>query len=197
VCGRFQQSLASLVQILSCSSRHYVRCIKPNDKLQPGIFTSVKVIMQLRSNGIFETIRMRKAGYASHIPFDIFYKRFSFLGFNNSSKEVILSFLSHNFPDKTQWVIGKSKVFLKEKMIEYFDNLRREYFGKSVIKIQSRIRTYHWMIKLQILIEHRQKLIRSSLIMQRYIRSWTAKQRLAVLIEQHNRRLRAIIIFQR
>jgi len=48
VCGRFQQSLASLVQILGSSNRHYVRCIKPNDNLQPGIYNTLKVLLQLK-----------------------------------------------------------------------------------------------------------------------------------------------------
>jgi len=197
VCGRFQQSLANLVHILSSSSRHYVRCIKPNDKLQPNIYTPVKVLLQLRSNGIFETIKMRKAGYASHIPFDNFYKRFGFLGIKNESKDQISVFLRELFPDKSQWVIGKTKVFLKDKTTETLEVQRREIYIKAIVKIQSRVRVYHLALKLQVLKEQRARFNRGVLTFQRYIRCWNAKRRLALLAELYNRRMRCIITVQK
>ena len=45
--SKFKADLANLAQTLASSNRHYVRCIKPNDKKAPNDFDSKKVMAQL------------------------------------------------------------------------------------------------------------------------------------------------------
>lgn len=43
-----QQQLVSLLEILNTTEPHYIRCIKPNNLLKPGIFENKNVLQQLR-----------------------------------------------------------------------------------------------------------------------------------------------------
>ena len=43
-----QQQLQSLMETLSTTEPHYIRCVKPNTVLKPGIFENFNVLNQLR-----------------------------------------------------------------------------------------------------------------------------------------------------
>jgi myosin-5 len=46
--SRFKLQLQSLMETLSSTEPHYIRCVKPNNVLKPAIFENVNVIQQLR-----------------------------------------------------------------------------------------------------------------------------------------------------
>lgn len=54
---------------------HFVRCIKPNDDREALKFCQERVLAQLRSTGILETVSIRRQGYSHRIPFEEFVKR--------------------------------------------------------------------------------------------------------------------------
>lgn len=43
-----QQQLQQLLETLSATEPHYIRCVKPNNLLKPAIFESKNVLQQLR-----------------------------------------------------------------------------------------------------------------------------------------------------
>ena len=69
-------SFQKLMDKLTASECHFVRCIKPNDKKQPGIFESAKVLDQLKFSGAMETVQIRKAGYLFRMKFLEFARRY-------------------------------------------------------------------------------------------------------------------------
>ncbi|NXY52974.1 MYO15 protein, partial [Callaeas wilsoni] len=75
VAARFQQSLLELVERMERCNPFFVRCIKPNNKKEPGLFEADVVSTQLRYSGILETIRIRKEGFPIRIPFLVFIDR--------------------------------------------------------------------------------------------------------------------------
>eukprot|EP01125_Pyxidicula_operculata_P000679 TRINITY_DN1065_c0_g1_i2.p1 TRINITY_DN1065_c0_g1~~TRINITY_DN1065_c0_g1_i2.p1 ORF type:complete len:1017 (+),score=306.82 TRINITY_DN1065_c0_g1_i2:263-3313(+) len=180
VTSRFKSSLTKLVTMLSSSSRHYVRCIKPNDLQQSLIYDGTKVLIQLRSNGVFETVHMRKAGFASHTPFEQFFSRFSVLGIRDPSTAGLRSFLTSNFDDQNQWTIGNTKVFLKDKAVDKLETKRREIYVVKVLVLQTYIRSYAAKLKLQDMIKQRQERI----------------QKAAIVLQKNVRRLNAFIKLQ-
>lgn len=97
---------------MAAAERHYVRCIKPNDTKRPREFENPKVLQQLRSNGVMETIRLRKAGYEQKILADTFYYRYSVLGI--SAPENVREFLSQY---EGFWAIGTTKIFLRSQLV--------------------------------------------------------------------------------
>lgn len=51
-----QQQLQSLLETLNATEPHYVRCIKPNNALKPGIFENNNILQQLRCGVSFHVL---------------------------------------------------------------------------------------------------------------------------------------------
>lgn len=71
----FKASLNALMDTLSITNVHYIRCIKPNDAKKPWEFTPSQVLGQLRACGVLETIRISCAGYPSRWTYEEFAER--------------------------------------------------------------------------------------------------------------------------
>ncbi|TYG53011.1 hypothetical protein ES288_D09G074800v1 [Gossypium darwinii] len=90
----FKQQLQSLLETLNATEPHYVRCIKPNNALKPGIFENNNILQQLRCGGVMEAIRISTAGFPSRKMFREFINRFSILApevLNGSYNDVAAS----------------------------------------------------------------------------------------------------------
>ena len=77
--GQFKTQLLKLRRRIDETSPHYVRCLKPNDQLQPNRFDPHIVVDQLRCGGILEAIRVSRAGFPHRYTFENFDQRFSVL----------------------------------------------------------------------------------------------------------------------
>jgi len=77
--GQFSSQLHKLRRRIDETHPHYVRCLKPNDQLQPGRIDLNIVVDQLRCGGILEAIRVSRAGFPHRYTFDHFHSRFSIL----------------------------------------------------------------------------------------------------------------------
>ncbi|KAL9181541.1 hypothetical protein ACHAXT_010346 [Thalassiosira profunda] len=77
--AQFQKQLQKLRGRIDETHPHYVRCLKPNDRLQPGRFDPDIVVDQLRCGGILEAIRVSRAGFPHRYIFEHFESRFGFL----------------------------------------------------------------------------------------------------------------------
>ncbi|PIN19846.1 Myosin ATPase [Handroanthus impetiginosus] len=143
--SRFKLQLQSLMETLSSTEPHYIRCVKPNNVLKPAIFENLNVIQQLRCGGVLEAIRISCAGYPTRRTFDEFLLRFGVL-----APEV----LDGNYDDKVGcqrildkmglkgYQIGKTKVFLRAGQMAELDARRAEVLGNAARTIQRQIRTY-------------------------------------------------------
>jgi myosin heavy subunit len=54
----WQQQLQALLETLSSTEPHYIRCVKPNNLLKPAIFENKNVLQQLRCG--VRTIKEKK-----------------------------------------------------------------------------------------------------------------------------------------
>ncbi|KAK9292270.1 hypothetical protein L1049_020234 [Liquidambar formosana] len=143
--SRFKQQLHDLLETLCAIEPHYIRCIKPNYLLKPGIFESKYVLHQLQCGGVMEAIRISCAGYPTRKQFYEFVAWFGIL-----APEV----LSGSFDEVTAckkvlekvglkgYQIGKTKVFLRAGLMAELDARRSEVLGRLVSIIQRRIRSY-------------------------------------------------------
>ncbi|KVI00397.1 IQ motif, EF-hand binding site-containing protein [Cynara cardunculus var. scolymus] len=77
--SKFKQQLQALLETLSHTEPHYVRCVKPNNLLKPGIFENQNILQQLRCGGVMEAIRISCAGFPTRKPFAEFIERFKVL----------------------------------------------------------------------------------------------------------------------
>ncbi|CAN7055559.1 unnamed protein product [Brassica oleracea var. botrytis] len=89
--SQFKHQLQSLLESLSTTEPHYIRCVKPNNLLKPEIFENINILQQLRCGGVMEAIRISCAGYPTRKPFNEFLTRFKILApetTNRSNDEV-------------------------------------------------------------------------------------------------------------
>ncbi|NWQ85025.1 MYO3B protein, partial [Burhinus bistriatus] len=70
-----QHSLMMLMERMYTANPHFVRCIKPNSQKEPGVVDSQVVLLQLRYNGLLETIRIRRDGFSWRPSFEEFAER--------------------------------------------------------------------------------------------------------------------------
>lgn len=94
----FKGSLASLMETLSVTNVHYIRCIKPNEQKRAWEFVPQQVLSQLRACGVLETIRISCAGYPSRWTYEEFIERYTSFFFNRIGFHT-------SFLDTTCWSI--------------------------------------------------------------------------------------------
>lgn len=143
--SRFKQQLQALLEILSSTEPHYIRCVKPNNLLKPAIFEHKNVLQQLRCGGVMEAIRISCAGYPTRKTFDEFVDRFGLLApeaLDRSSDEVTACKRILEKVGLKGYQIGKTKVFLRAGQMAELDTCRSEILGKSASIIQRKVRSY-------------------------------------------------------
>ncbi|NWT13846.1 MYO19 protein, partial [Vireo altiloquus] len=79
VVSKFKSSLEHLMEILSRTTPHYIRCIKPNADCKAMTFRREEVLSQLQACGIVEAITISAAGFPVRIPFQSFTERYKVL----------------------------------------------------------------------------------------------------------------------
>ncbi|KAK4388062.1 Myosin-7 [Sesamum angolense] len=181
------QQLQTLLETLNATEPHYVRCVKPNNLLKPGVM---------------EAIRISCAGYPTRRTFDEFISRFKVLepnAVNGSYDEVNACRRLMDKVDLNGYQIGKTKVFLRAGQMAELDSHRSCVLGKFACKIQRRIRSYlerkkfislrMSAIQIQALSRgqvarhiygHRRRTI-AALIIQKYARTFFARKAYALL----------------
>eukprot|EP00554_Chaetoceros_debilis_P008058 CAMPEP_0194079130 /NCGR_PEP_ID=MMETSP0149-20130528/5363_1 /TAXON_ID=122233 /ORGANISM="Chaetoceros debilis, Strain MM31A-1" /LENGTH=1393 /DNA_ID=CAMNT_0038760523 /DNA_START=295 /DNA_END=4476 /DNA_ORIENTATION=- len=77
--GQFSSQLNLLRKRIDATSPHYIRCLKPNDKLEPNNFDSAVIAEQLRCAGILEAVRVSRVGYPQRYLHERFVSRYQIL----------------------------------------------------------------------------------------------------------------------
>ncbi|KAJ9169698.1 hypothetical protein P3X46_017860 [Hevea brasiliensis] len=143
--SRFKQQLQALLETLSSTEPHYIRCVKPNNLLKPAIFENKNVLQQLRCGGVMEAIRISCAGYPTRRPFDEFVDRFGILApevLDGSCDEVTACKRLLEKVELKGYQIGKTKVFLRAGQMAELDARRSDILGRSASIIQRKVRSY-------------------------------------------------------
>ncbi|XP_068101648.1 myosin-IIIb isoform X3 [Hyperolius riggenbachi] len=136
VASYFRYSLMDLLSKMVVGQPHFVRCIKPNDDREAMKFSRDRVLLQLRYTGILETVSIRRQGFSHRILFEEFLKRYYYLAFKAhqnppATKESCAAILEK--AKLENWVLGKTKVFLKYYQVEQLNLLLREVIGRVVV----------------------------------------------------------------
>ncbi|CAL9116696.1 unnamed protein product [Musa acuminata var. zebrina] len=143
--SRFKQQLQSLLETLSATEPHYIRCVKPNNLLKPAIFENHNVLQQLRCGGVMEAIRISCAGYPTRRTFYEFVDRFGILApevLDGSCDEVTAAKRLLEKAYLKGYQIGKTKVFLRAGQMAELDARRNEVLGRSASTIQRKVRSF-------------------------------------------------------
>ena len=77
--SQFAGQLRELRAKIEKTAPHYIRCLKPNDLLVPGSFSSAIIADQLRCAGVLEAIRVSRVGFPQRYPHPEFVRRYQML----------------------------------------------------------------------------------------------------------------------
>ena len=77
--SHFASSVQALVQALTATTPHFIRCIKPNADKSPDRFNGAMVLHQLQYSGMIQVIEARQAGYPVRISHEEFVDTFMVL----------------------------------------------------------------------------------------------------------------------
>lgn len=69
VAGDFAKSMSALTNELGRSQCSYIRCVKPNAMMKPGVFDQQYVVTQLRCLGLLQTCEVLKVGLPTRVPY--------------------------------------------------------------------------------------------------------------------------------
>ncbi|EFA75546.1 class VII unconventional myosin [Heterostelium album PN500] len=178
--SQFKVQLQSLVNTLSSTAPHYVRCVKPNSLKEPLTFDDELVQAQLRYAGMMETIRIRKTGFPIRHTHKEFRDRYLLLDIAARAadhKSTCANLISRVNPStfegilSDEWQLGLTKVFIRDPQYRKLEEHRKLYLVKHVTKIQATWRMFRLKKKF--------KAIRAvSLVLQTAIRSANARREL-------------------
>lgn len=175
---QFKNSLNNLMDILIDKEPSYIRCIKPNDKKQAGIFDRDLVSHQVKYLGLMENLRVRRAGFAYRRTYELFLKRYkclcketwpSYYGNAKDGVQILVCALGY---EGEEYRMGKSKIFIRfpKTLFQTEDAFQIKKHDIATI-IQAAWRSYY----------QRQKYLKmkaSAVVVQKWIRRFLA-QRLA------------------
>lgn len=76
---QFKEQLNSLIESVSKTDPHYIRCLKPNDAAKSKMLTRKRLTEQLRYGGVLEAVRVARAGYPVRLVHEQFFQRYRML----------------------------------------------------------------------------------------------------------------------
>jgi myosin-5 len=145
----FKASLVTLMDTLSITNVHYIRCIKPNEAKRPWEFTPSQVLGQLRACGVLETIRISCAGYPSRWTYEEFAERYYMLVPSADWQPMIQHMelkplcsliLERTINDPDKYQSGLTKIFFRAGMLAALESLRSEKLNALVTIVQKNMR---------------------------------------------------------
>ncbi|KAG2146973.1 myosin 5 [Suillus bovinus] len=145
----FKASLITLMDTLSVTNVHYIRCIKPNEAKRPWEFTPSQVLGQLRACGVLETIRISCAGYPSRWTYEEFAERYYMLVPSADWQPMIQHMelkplcsliLERTINDPDKYQSGLTKIFFRAGMLAALESLRSEKLNALVTIVQKNMR---------------------------------------------------------
>ncbi|KAK0050723.1 unconventional myosin-X [Biomphalaria pfeifferi] len=136
----FKHQLNALVDVLDLTNPWYVRCLKPNSGKRPNDYQEKEVLQQLRYSGMLDIIRIKREGYPVHVPVDNFLSKYGILldtkRLHDSSGHSVKTILTSLKLPKTDWQVGKTKVFMKNSVFEPLEEQRQSLVKRKAIYIQ-------------------------------------------------------------
>jgi myosin-6 len=140
--GRFLKQLGALSETLGNTNSHFIRCIKPNDDKQAGVFDGPKVIDQLRCSGMMEALKLMHEGFPTRCPFDDLYSRYKDLMpeelANLDPSSFVECLLQALEVPRDKYQFGLTKVFFKAGQFALIDELTTnpDMLDELVVKVR-------------------------------------------------------------
>ncbi|XP_068524442.1 myosin-6, partial [Anas acuta] len=161
-----RENLNKLMANLKTTHPHFVRCLIPNERKEPGVMDNPLVMHQLRCNGVLEGIRICRKGFPNRVLYGDFRQRYRILNpaaipegqFIDSRKgaEKLLGSLDI---DHGQYKFGHTKVFFKAGLLGLLEELRDERLARIITRLQAQARGFLSRQEFQKILERRDALL--------------------------------------
>ncbi|EMS56234.1 Myosin-2 heavy chain [Triticum urartu] len=143
VVNKFKAQLFKLMQQLENTSPHFIRCIQPNNKQRPRQFEHDLVLHQLKCCGVFEVVRISRAGYPTRMTHQQFAERYGFLLSHSVASQNPLSIsvavLQQFSIPPEMYQVGYTKLFLRTGQVASLENAKNRMFH-GALRIQRNFR---------------------------------------------------------
>ncbi|XP_050955133.1 unconventional myosin-IXAb isoform X3 [Labeo rohita] len=143
ISAQFNVSLNKLMETLGQSEPYFVKCIRSNAEKLPLRFNDALVLRQLRYTGMLETVRIRRSGYSVKYSFQDFAHHFRVLlpaGFH-AIQTGIRQFLQSVDPEPNGHQVGRSTVFLQERLRQRLQEQLHQEVLRRIVCLQRSFRT--------------------------------------------------------
>ncbi|EGT40017.1 hypothetical protein CAEBREN_32557 [Caenorhabditis brenneri] len=146
--SKFKLQLSALIEKLQSTGTHFVRCIKPNNRMIPWHFEGSVVLTQLQCAGMASVLKLMQNGFPSRTPFGMLYSSYqSNLPPKLASMEPRL-FSKCLFRalglDQHDFQFGLTRVFFKAGKFSEFDRMMRQD-PESIKSLITRVN--YWLVK--------------------------------------------------
>lgn len=165
VSSEFKDQLQDLMSRVRVTCPHFVRCIKPNAQLKAGLFDRQHVVEQLRYQGVLQAIEVSRSGFPMrlrHRQGVLEYRSLALRcmpsarlqleglearrAFEQAVRIVFSSMISSGAIPGLQdsdWVLGKTLIFLRKKAMELLGAAKMELQCSSILVLQTTWRRYY------------------------------------------------------
>ncbi|CEP03515.1 IQ calmodulin-binding motif [Plasmodiophora brassicae] len=149
--SQFRIQVNQLSDKLNKCEPHYIRCIKPNDEKRPAFVDDAMVLHQIKYLGLLENVRVRRAGFAYRMEFERFLNRYKMLSpatwptwngdhISGGVREILTEM---KLLENSQYVMGKTKVFIREPISLFtLEELRNRRLHDLATMIQKVYRSW-------------------------------------------------------
>uniref|UniRef100_A0A6V3LQ19 Myosin motor domain-containing protein n=2 Tax=Lotharella globosa TaxID=91324 RepID=A0A6V3LQ19_9EUKA len=145
---RFTRQLTALMKTLHNTEPHYIRCIKPNPNKSPLEFYGKMSFDQLRNSGVFEAVKIRKAGYPFRYTHKEFFWRFAATMPEHRQKfsptdmidncRVLISNFGFDTKTKQEIQVGRSKILYRAPQHRIMEN-KRNIAVERLVRVVQRV----------------------------------------------------------
>ena len=146
ITGKFRVEIKNLMkELISCESS-YVRCLKPNEQKKEFFVTPMFLFNQIQYLGILDTIKVRRQGFPTRKKYEEFFKENRILFMNiikckntdkNKAQQIINELVPnlseiHNEQTDPKYLLGTSKIFMKQEFNIILENNRQKLLKKII-----------------------------------------------------------------
>ena len=155
--AKFRQQMKDLMNELTSCDCHFIRCIKPNEQKEKGLWVPILALTQIRYLGVLDSIKVRKDSFPLRRVYRLFYQKYGEMDNNKYSipkliemkadfRDITMKFdnfllvfinflfrmFKNFFPELgTELVLfGNSKIFMRTPALNIIENK----FNEKVIK---------------------------------------------------------------
>jgi len=146
--SKFKVALESLMEKLRSTRSSFIRCIKPNQKMQPKIFCGGEILSQLQCAGMVSVLDLMQGGFPSRTAFKDLYDLYAKVLPPTLSKLEPRTFCKALFKalglNENDFQFGVSKVFFRPGKFAEFDTIMKSDPENLVSLVQ---KVVDWLLK--------------------------------------------------